>query len=92
MNADVPVKRELVLAAGGAVVGVPKMLPVVGAAADPAPPNSPVPEGFVVPNKPVPVVEAGVFAAFVPEKSPPDAPDVVGATLFRPPPNILPPV
>lgn len=93
LNADVPVKSELVLAAGGAVAGVPKMLPVVGAAVDPAPPNSPVPEGFVPPNKPVPMVGFGVFEVFAPEKSPPDAPDAgLGATLFRAPPNILPPV
>lgn len=92
LNADVPVKRELVLAAGGAVVGVPKMLPVVGAV-DPAPPSSPVPEGFGPPNMPLPILEVGVFEVFAPEKRPADAPDAgVGATLFRPPPNILPPV
>lgn len=93
LNVDVPVKRELVLAAGEAVVGVPKILAVVGAAVDPAPPNSPVPGGFGPPNKPPPVLEVGVFEVFALEKRPADAPGAgVGAALFRPPPNILPPV
>jgi len=90
LNADVPVKGEVVLAADGAVIGVPKILLVVGAVVDPAPPNSPVPGGFGPPNKPV---EVGVFEVFAPEKRLPDVPDAGGgATLFRPPPNTLPPV
>jgi hypothetical protein len=75
------------------------MLPVVGAAVDPAPLKRPIPkleagvEGFGPPNKPVPGVDVGGFELFASEKRPPDTPEAgVDIALFSPPSNMLPPV